>query len=400
MKSYLAYVLVLFLLAVPVYSAGSLTAAEANQKVFRKVTPEDNARATALLEEANGLRKAGNYSQALKLYTKAIHLNERLGGYAGRAMCHYLLGNYELAERDANTSIHQRKAKDLMLPGMMGMAEYVRGLCRYRRGEYESAEADLKTASASRYGTDELRRIYLDCVQRAGAAREKASLDNIRGLHRNVESVVVQALQEGKLKAYDVSRGTFAWRSEADRADFEKTMFGCSQADGSAALQSITKYLWQKHINGAEVDEVVAFVPRHTIIADEYYHDKVLLVTLTPVPPSITQVADLPPATRLIDNHVVENGGLSEIRHSNNSEGKYEGYTWESLGQEVIRQNEETELGVKIVPGLPDDYIIIPTSEPGIYKLRGKYGGNAYELGAPPAEGWLRRIDVPLPPLP
>ena len=123
MKRMLCCILAALLLAVPVSLLAVPSWAAANQKVFRKVTPEDNKRAMQLLEQADKLREVGDYEQAIQLYTRAIHINERLGGYAGRAYCRFLLGDFEQAERDANTSIHNRSAKDLPLPGMMGRAE-------------------------------------------------------------------------------------------------------------------------------------------------------------------------------------------------------------------------------------------------------------------------------------
>ncbi len=144
----------------------------ANQKVFRKVTPADNQRALQLLEQANSLRSSKKYEEAIPLYTKAIHINERLGGYAGRAYCRFMLHDYEQAERDANTSIHNRSARDLLLPGMMGMAEYVRGICRYRQGKYAEAEKDLRIAANSRYGTDEVKQLYQTCKEKAAAVQK------------------------------------------------------------------------------------------------------------------------------------------------------------------------------------------------------------------------------------
>ena len=102
---------------------------EANQKVFRTVTPEDNARAQALQSQADEARLAGDYARAIDLYTKAIHINERLGGYDGRAYCRFLLGDYDAAERDALTALYNRSADDLMKAGISGLAEYVHGMC-------------------------------------------------------------------------------------------------------------------------------------------------------------------------------------------------------------------------------------------------------------------------------
>ena len=82
---------------------------EANQKVFRTVTPEDNARAQALQSQADEARLAGDYARAIDLYTKAIHINERLGGYDGRAYC--LDGALQSERGRSHESRHQRSRR-------------------------------------------------------------------------------------------------------------------------------------------------------------------------------------------------------------------------------------------------------------------------------------------------
>ena len=74
MKKFRCIFLAAALLAVPV-SLLAPSYALANQKVFRKVTPEDNKRAIQYLEQTNSLRAAGSYEEAIQLYTKAIHSN-------------------------------------------------------------------------------------------------------------------------------------------------------------------------------------------------------------------------------------------------------------------------------------------------------------------------------------
>ena len=173
MRKFLCLLLAGVMLSMPL-SALQPSWALANQKVFRKVTPEENRRALQLLEQANNLRSSKKYEEAIPLYTKAIHINERLGGYAGRAYCRFQLGDFEQAERDANTSIHNRSARDLLLPGMMGMAEYVRGICRYQQGKFAEAEPDLRIAANSRYGTAEVKQMYQTCKEKAAAAKAAA----------------------------------------------------------------------------------------------------------------------------------------------------------------------------------------------------------------------------------
>ena len=84
---------------------------------------------------------------------------------------------------------------------------------------------------------------------------------------------------------------------------------------------------------------------------------------------------------------MVEHGGLRQIVHS----GESHGYTWQSLAQEEIRQKQEASYGVKVISGLADDYTIVPTSDPWMYKL-------VYITGE--RVKYLKRIAAPLPPLP
>jgi len=387
MRKLLCSVLAVVLLAAPLSVAVDLPIAQANQKVYRKVTPEDNKRAVQFLEQANQLRAAGDYEQAITLYTKAIHINERLGGYAGRAYCRFLLGDYEQAERDANTSMYNRQARDLLLPGMMGMAEYVRGVCRYRRGQFSEAEADLRAAASSRYGTDEVKQMYQDCRQKAAVAKEEAAIAQVREQFANAGNTIREALQTGKIKAYDLSCGNSWWRSDRDRQDFESTMQRNAPVEAASVLQDFTKYLWVKGSADAEYVDIVAFVPRHTAITGgdgTIYRDKVILVQVSSVPRNIKLVAELPPGATLYETHMVEHGGLAQITHSDNNAG----YTWESLAQEQVRQQQQAEYGMKVIMGLPDDYKIVPTRDPWIYKLNPIDDGQPY---------WLSRIDMALP---
>lgn len=387
MKKFMCSLMAAMVLAVPLAAIWDAPRVAANQKVFRKVTPEDNKRAVQLLEQANQLRAAGDYEQAISLYTKAIHINERLGGYAGRAYCRFLLGDYEQAERDANTSIYNRSARDLMLPGMMGMAEYVRGVCRYKRGQFEAAEADLRAASSSRYGTDEIKQMYQACRQKAAVAKEKAAVEQVIQQFADADNTIREALQAGKIKAYDLSCGNAWWRSEQDRQDFECTMQRSAPVEAASVLQDFTKYLWVKGSTADQYVDIVAFVPRHTAITGgdgTIYRDKVVLVQVSSVPRHIKLVSELPPSATLYDTHMVERGGLAQIVHSDDSKG----YTWESLAQEQVRQQQETEYGIKVMMGLPDDYKIVPTSNPWVYKLN-HIGGER--------TCWLKRIDVALP---
>ncbi len=116
-----------------------MPAVSANDKVFRKVTPEQDAQSVRYREEADAARKAGDYEQAVALYTKAIHLNERRGGYVERGYCYLKLGRYDRALHDARTAIPRTSAKDLIRPGISGMAPYIETVCAYHLGDIKTA---------------------------------------------------------------------------------------------------------------------------------------------------------------------------------------------------------------------------------------------------------------------
>lgn len=122
-----------------------MPAAYANDKVYRKVTKEQDAQSVKYREEADAAREAGDYEQAAALYTKAIHLNERRGGYVERGYCYLKLGRYDRALRDARTAIPRTSAKDLIRPGIAGMAPYIETVCAYHVG-------DIKTAAEASQG--------------------------------------------------------------------------------------------------------------------------------------------------------------------------------------------------------------------------------------------------------
>ena len=157
--------------------------ASANEKVFRKVTAEDNEQARALLAEGDALRKAGDYEAAAKKYTRAIFYNEYLGGYAFRALCRMKLGDYDGAATDADTSMHLRRAKDRLRPDMNGLAEYVAGVCAYQKGDVTKAGEYFQKITGTVYANaPEVQRIRQEAEAKAAAeraAKEKAAREEL-----------------------------------------------------------------------------------------------------------------------------------------------------------------------------------------------------------------------------
>ena len=167
-----------------VWSIAVMAPVQANQKVYRSVTAADEERAQRLLAQADAEREAGDYTAAIEHYTQVIRIDERVGGYAERAYCRYKLGDYEAAERDANTAIHRRSARELTKAGVAGMAELVRGMSRYQRGEYDAAAEDLKMVRGTRYDTPEVRAVCDEVrakIEERAAAERAARLEAYMG---------------------------------------------------------------------------------------------------------------------------------------------------------------------------------------------------------------------------
>ena len=178
-----------------VWSIAVMAPVHANQKVYRSVTAADEERAQQLLAQADAEREAGDYTAAIEHYTQVIRIDERIGGYAERAYCRYKLGDYEAAERDANTAIHRRSARELTKAGVAGMAELVRGMSRYQRGEYDAAAEDLKMVRGTRYDTPEVRavcdEVRAKIEERAAAeraARREAYMEAAAAIYARVQS--------------------------------------------------------------------------------------------------------------------------------------------------------------------------------------------------------------------
>ena len=362
----------------------------ASQKVFRKVTPEDNARASALQKEADEARLAGNYAAAIELYTKAIHLNERLGGYDGRAYCRFMLGDYEAAERDAETAMYNRSADDLLKAGVNGLAEYVRGMCLYKRGQYEAAERDLKAVLGTRYASDEARRAYADCQVKVEAEREAARLEKFRIASASLAAKVQRGLADGHIRAYDATRGeTGWWRDEAARERFERTMRRPEGVSSDEFLHSITKYLWLMTFEGEERENmVVAFIPRHQVYVTangEVRKDDVFVTEVVGADGSKT-IEGLPSNTSLQYRYSM---GMDCFEDDMDTPP----FTWESLRAEGERRQGEENFSFGVSTGFRADIKIGGQASPTEYYIftEGRDGNTV--------NGFLRRVDSELPPL-
>lgn len=392
---------------------------EANQKVFRTVTPEDNARAQALQSQADEARLAGDYARAIDLYTKAIHINERLGGYDGRAYCRFLLGDYDAAERDALTALYNRSADDLMKAGISGLAEYVHGMCLYKKGHYEEAEHDLKAVLGTRYASDEVTTAYADCREKAEAAREAAMLEKFRTSSAAFAAKVQTELSNGSLRAYDATRGEIGWwRDDASRELFETTMMRPDDVSSDEFLHSFTQYLWILTFEkNTYPDMVVAFIPRHNVYStadQEMRKDDVFVTEVTGAGSSQT-IDTLHANTRLQYRYSIGKG-----RFLNNM--NTDSFTWESLAAEKERRINEEGFHFGVSIGERWDIQVDRRISPTEYYVSINYG-NPVEVGyvtrlnpdgrasqpsevtqvnenwRPPTHGYLRRIDQRLPPL-
>lgn len=128
--------------------------AQASDKRYRQVTAEDDAQSVRLRDEADTLRAQGEYARAAELYTKAIHLNERRGGYLERGYCYLKLGKYAQAERDAKTALYHQSARELIRPGVAGMAPFIQVVCAYHTADYQLAAEASQKVHGTRYAKD------------------------------------------------------------------------------------------------------------------------------------------------------------------------------------------------------------------------------------------------------
>jgi len=214
--------------------------ASAYEKVFREITPEDNAQARALLAEGDALRKAGDYAAAAKKYTRAIFYNEYLGGYAFRAYCRMKLGDYDAAAVDADTSMHLRRAKDLLRPDMNGLAEYVAGVCAYEKGDATKADAFFKKIEGTPYAKDpEVQRIRQEAAEKAAAERAAKEAAERADILQKFRAVI---------GAVDAGAPLFTgddgwWQNQGCKAVFEAT---------AGRMQDFAGAIWELRLSGTQ----------------------------------------------------------------------------------------------------------------------------------------------------
>ena len=241
---------------------GNAPAAQANQKVFRKVTADDIALAKRCLARADEARAAGQYEDAVSLYTKGIHLDERLGGYAGRGYCFLKLGNYAQAKRDAETAIANRTAKDLMKPGMNGLAEYVRAVSAYHLGDFQTAVKGINAVMASPYAKEaDFRAILGDVAIKAQLAKREALRKSVEKERTAAEDAYRAALRDKTVPpVYDISSG-FSWDMTAVTQEY---LNGYEKLFAGRPANELNRYVYAMIPEGGEKSiDFTLFVPRH-----------------------------------------------------------------------------------------------------------------------------------------
>lgn len=241
---------------------GNAPAAQANQKVFRKVTADDIALARRYLANADEARVAGRYEDAVSLYTKGIHLDERLGGYEGRGYCFLKLGNYAQAERDAETALANRSARDLLRPGINGLAEYVRAVSAYHLGDFQTAVKGINAVMASSYAKEaDFQAILSDVAIKAQLAKREALRQSVAKERVAAEDAYRAALRDKTVPpVYDISSG-FSWDMTAVTQEY---LSGYEKLFAGRPANELNRYVYAMIPEGGEKNmDFILFVPRH-----------------------------------------------------------------------------------------------------------------------------------------
>ena len=221
MKRIISLLLAGLVLATPVM-AWNLPEAQASDKRYRKVTAADDAESVRLRGEADILREKGDYARAAELYTKAIHLNEQRGGYLERGYCYMRIGKYMQAEHDANTALYHQTARDLIRPGVAGMAPFIQVVCA-KTSDYQLAAEASHKVHGTRYAKDaEYVAIMRELAQnadfiakavqfRATDVKVEDGGATVEGLLENISDAPITVRQANiALRATDI-KGNAAW---------------------------------------------------------------------------------------------------------------------------------------------------------------------------------------------
>lgn len=222
MRRILSLLLAGFFLVLPVM-LGNQPEAQASDKRYRQVTAADDAQSVRLRDEADTLREQGDYARAAELYTKAIHLNERRGGYLERGYCYLKLGKYVQAEHDAKTALYHQSARDLIRPGVAGMAPFIQVVCAYHTADYQLAAEASQKVHGTRYAKDpEYLSIMQDLAQNPEFIAHAVEFQEtsvtvedggvaIEGMLNNISDAPITVTQASiALRATDV-KGNVAW---------------------------------------------------------------------------------------------------------------------------------------------------------------------------------------------
>lgn len=103
-------------------------------------------------EQGNEYFRKGNFSEAMRMYTKGIDVNPNNSAahvlYANRAMCHLKLSQWEQAEKDATTCVQMNRA--------YAKGFFRRAVARKNLKKWKDARADLETVLVLTPGDDEV----------------------------------------------------------------------------------------------------------------------------------------------------------------------------------------------------------------------------------------------------
>lgn len=139
--------------------------ANAGMKNFHVSSKAEHDQAMQYLNMARNSAKVGEYALAVGHYTKAIALDNTLGVYAERGWCRYQQGDYDEAERDADTAIKHKYSEG-------GLAELVRGKCAFAKGGYAQAAKDIVIAIENGTFSEEDIKTVAVCYEQLGQYEE------------------------------------------------------------------------------------------------------------------------------------------------------------------------------------------------------------------------------------
>ncbi|KAG1439082.1 hypothetical protein G6F56_012409 [Rhizopus delemar] len=122
------------------------------------MTKDQEERADQCKNEANLLFKEKHFSEAIKKYTEAIELNDKVASfYTNRAFCHLKLESYGYAIADSD--------KALLVDPNFTKANYRRASANMALGKFKEALKDLKIVSKRAPGDKDAKSKLDECAK-------------------------------------------------------------------------------------------------------------------------------------------------------------------------------------------------------------------------------------------